>query len=147
MNAEDLRTIGSGFLLFHHFRHIFNGFKKNRLHLGDRRRKKGGNTFSYDLLCPVFQPVRGCVIGIPAECPVTVNVDKAGHNPQVAIVNIGGNTAVFQNLFNSVFFNPYGSLHKTACHIYSCTLYNHDQPHLFFFIVIHLDADENETVF
>ena len=85
----DAKDLGTFVAALHHVGHIGHGVGQHLHALGDGSGQKAGHTLRDDMLCPVAQALRLCVVGVEFVGTMAVDIHKTGHDALGAIVHIG----------------------------------------------------------
>ena len=91
VDTQDLGAAGA-FLL--HDGHLAQGGGEHGLALGHGGGQQGGDALAGGFAQPLAEPFGRAVVDIEAVAAVGVGVDKAGHNPGLAKIVVGGGLAV-----------------------------------------------------
>ena len=105
VDAQDIGTIAARLEILLDVTNVFNRLHKNRMKFGNGRGHEACDTFVGDVLRPVAQSIRLCIVCVIAVGTVAMDVDEARYDSQIAIVEIRGTCVKRKDLFDLPIFN------------------------------------------
>ena len=121
----DAKDLGTLIAALHHVGHIGHGIGQHLHALGDGSGQKAGHALGDDMLGPVAQALRLCVVGVELIGTMAVDVHKAGNDALGAVVHIGLLFPIGENAGDPALLQLQCSRHKLVGKPYLLALDDH----------------------